>query len=58
MSGDNQVVLTPDFEGVAGLRGHRHKPARAWHYLATMEAGAIPTPISQIATRAIALAKG
>ena len=24
------IVLTPDFEGVTGLRGHSNKPERAW----------------------------
>jgi predicted ATPase len=26
------VVLTPDFEGVTGLRGHSNKPERAWNH--------------------------
>ena len=24
------VVLEPDFEAIVGLRGHSHKPERAW----------------------------
>ncbi|HUZ84337.1 MAG TPA: TOPRIM nucleotidyl transferase/hydrolase domain-containing protein, partial [Gaiellales bacterium] len=28
--GGRTVVLTPDFEGVAGLSGRSHKPERAW----------------------------
>ena len=33
------VVLEPDFEGVAGWRGHAHKPERAWRRLAHAQRG-------------------
>jgi hypothetical protein len=32
---DRVVVLEPDFEGVAGLRGHSNKPERAWNHFST-----------------------
>jgi hypothetical protein len=29
------VELAPDFEAVAGLRGHSNKPERAWNHFST-----------------------
>ncbi|HSK16279.1 MAG TPA: TOPRIM nucleotidyl transferase/hydrolase domain-containing protein [Gaiellaceae bacterium] len=29
---ERTIVLEPDFEAVAGLRGHSHKPERAWRH--------------------------
>src|SRR5512146_2202500 len=33
---ERTIVLEPDFEGVAGLRGHTHKPERAWRSFASL----------------------
>ncbi len=55
---DRRVELAPDFEGVAGLRGHRHKPARAWKSFASLEPGEVPAPLARLVERAVALARG
>jgi putative ATP-dependent endonuclease of the OLD family len=54
---DGRVELAPDFEGVAGLRGHRHKPARAWRSFATLTPGEVPEPLARVVERAVALAR-
>lgn len=57
IAGDHRVVLTPDFEGVAGLQGHTHKPARAWRSFANLKAEDMPEPLVRIATMALNLAR-
>ena len=47
------VVLEPDFEGVAGLRGHANKPERAWNHFSTPGVE-VPEPLE----RAVRLALG
>jgi AAA domain, putative AbiEii toxin, Type IV TA system len=47
------VVLEPDFEGVAGLRGHSNKPERAWNHFSTPGVE-VPEPLE----RAVRLALG
>jgi predicted ATP-dependent endonuclease of OLD family len=54
---DRRVELTPDFEGVARLRGHRHKPARAWRSFATLQASDVPAPLASLVEQAIAIAR-
>ena len=39
---EHVVVLTPDFEGVAGLRAHSHKPEHAWERFSALEPGDVP----------------
>ena len=39
------VVLTPDFEGVAGLRAHSHKPEHAWERFSAVAPGEVPAPL-------------
>jgi hypothetical protein len=58
IAGDNRVELAPDFEGVAGLRGHVHKPARAWRSFATLSADEVPPLLGRIVSRAVELARG
>lgn len=36
------IVLEPDFEGVAGLSGHRRKPERAWQRFTSLPASELP----------------
>jgi predicted ATP-dependent endonuclease of OLD family len=55
IAGHHRVELTPDFEGVAGLKGHT--PARAWHSFASLTAKDMPEPLARIATMAVALAR-
>ena len=57
IAGDHRIELTPDFEGVAGLKGHTHKPARAWRSFANLKAEDIPEPLARIATMAVTLAR-
>jgi hypothetical protein len=49
------VMLSPDFEAVAGLHGHRHKPARAWQRFSTVEPGRIPAPLRQVVEKVVGL---
>ena len=51
------VVLTPDFEAVAGLKGHRHKPEHAWRSFATITRAQLPAPLEDAAMRVLALAR-
>ena len=54
---DRTVVLAPDFEAVAGLRGHRHKPARAWQLFSHMDPGEVPQQLRDAVEKAIELAR-
>jgi hypothetical protein len=50
------VELAPDFEQVAGLRSHRHKPEHAWQRFGS--AGAqIPEPLSHAVRLVVSLAR-
>lgn len=51
------VVLEPDFESVAGIKGHRHKPERAWRQFAALTPDEIPAPLRRAAELAIELAR-
>lgn len=53
---DGRIELAPDFEGVAGLRGHRHKPARAWKSFANLEREEVPEALARLVERAVAMA--
>jgi hypothetical protein len=50
------MVLTPDFEAVAGLRGHHHKPARAWEPFSTIEQSRVPGALRRVVERVVELA--
>lgn len=52
------IVLAPDFEAVAGLRGHSHKPARAWERFAAIEREQIPAALVRAVELVVALARG
>lgn len=54
---ERTFVLTPDFEAVAGLRGHRHKPARAWQRFSRIDPELVPPPLAEAVQRVIALAR-
>jgi AAA ATPase domain len=57
-AGDERtVVLDPDFEAVAGLRGHRRKPERAWREFASRPSSEMPAPLVRVAELAISLAR-
>ena len=46
---DRIVMLEPDFEMVAGLGGHRHKPERAWNFFASLSPSEVPEPLARAA---------
>ena len=52
------VELARDFEAVAQLHGHRHKPERAWRWFALAQSEAdIPPQLSSVIRRTVALAR-
>lgn len=54
---EKTIVLEPDFEAVAGLRGHSHKPEQAWRSFAGIERAAVPPPLTTAVERVLALAR-
>jgi hypothetical protein len=54
---EHVVVLTPDFEGEAGLYGHSHKPERAWARFSALAPGDVPEPLRLAVERVVALAR-
>jgi predicted ATP-dependent endonuclease of OLD family len=51
------VVLEPDFEAVAGLAGHRHKPEHAWREFAERAPAEMPAPLVRAARLAVSLVR-
>lgn len=51
------VELAPDFEAVTGLRGHHHKPARAWEHFSHIEPEQVPAVLRDAVETAVALAR-
>jgi predicted ATP-dependent endonuclease of OLD family len=54
---ERTVVLVPDFEAVAGLRGRSHKPARAWERFSTIAPEDVPAELRLAVSRAVELAQ-
>jgi putative ATP-dependent endonuclease of OLD family len=54
---DCAFELARDFEGVAGLRGHRHKPTQAYNHFHAIGADGVPAPLRDAVHRAVALAR-
>jgi hypothetical protein len=54
---ERTVELAPDFEAVAGLHAHSHKPEHAWRRFAELEPGRIPAPLAEVVARVVALAR-
>lgn len=52
---ERAVVLVPDFEAVAGLHGHGHKPERAWRRFAGIDRTHVPPPLADATLRVLAL---
>jgi len=50
---DRAIVLEPDFEAVAGLRGHSNKPERAWNHFSTPGVE-VPEPLERAVRLALA----
>jgi predicted ATP-dependent endonuclease of OLD family len=55
---DRIVELAPDLEGVAGLRGHSHKPEHALRRFESMTAAEVPAPLAEAVTRVCEAARG
>jgi len=53
---ERTIVLEPDFEGVAGLRGHGHKPARALERFTGPRVD-VPEPLARAAELVLSLAR-
>jgi hypothetical protein len=51
------VVLAPDFEAIAGLRGHSHKPARAWERFSGLAPEQVPAQLRVAVERVVELAR-
>jgi hypothetical protein len=56
IAGGDRIELAPDFEGVAGIRGDRRKPARAWRRFSDLDRAAVPEPLARVVERAVGLA--
>ena len=54
---ERTVVLEPDFEAVAGLQGHSHKPEHAWRRFASLPSAEIPEPLVRAVELAVSLAE-
>jgi hypothetical protein len=54
---ERTVVLAPDFEAVAGLRGKSRKPERAWLRFRQLEAEEIPELLTQIVEQSLQMAQ-
>ncbi|HSI96901.1 MAG TPA: TOPRIM nucleotidyl transferase/hydrolase domain-containing protein [Gaiellaceae bacterium] len=57
LAGDRTIVLSPDFEHVAGLRGRSHKPERAWRRFASMGRDELAEPLRRAVELAVELAR-
>ena len=54
---ERTVVLAPDFEAVAGLRGRSHKPARAWERFSAIPSAEVPAPLRLAVELVVELAR-
>lgn len=53
---ERAIQLEPDFEAIARLRGHAHKPERAWRSFRSLRIGEMPEPLVRAARLATDLA--
>lgn len=53
---ERAIQLEPDFEAVARLRGHAHKPERAWRSFRSLRTAEMPEPLVRAARLAADLA--
>lgn len=51
------VVLEPDFEAVAGLSGHRHKPMRAWGRFRSLGREEFPPELARVVEISVNVAR-
>lgn len=55
---DRTIVLNPDFEHVAQLRGGSHKPERAWRRFTRIGRDELPPPLVEAIELVVQLARG
>lgn len=53
---ERTIELEPDFEGIAGLHGHAHRPAHAWKYFKSLSPSDVPRPLARMVELALAVA--
>ena len=59
LAGDGRIVeLAPDFEAVAGLPRHSHKPEQAWRHFRTLDAADVPADLRRVVELATAARGG
>ena len=54
---ERTIELVPDFEGVAGLHAHSHKPAHAWRAYANADRARVPAALAEAIARVLELAR-
>jgi hypothetical protein len=54
---DRIVMLSPDFEAVAHLHGHRRKPARAWQRFSAVGPDHVPAALRRVVETVLELAR-
>ena len=57
LGGERTIVLDPDFEHVAGLRGGSHKPERAWRRFVGVEREELPSQLEAAVEQVVGLAR-
>jgi hypothetical protein len=58
VAGEERVIeLAPDFEAIAELRGHAHKPERAWRSFTGVAPEDVPAALADAVARILALAR-
>jgi predicted ATPase len=53
----HRIVLEPDFEAVAGLKGRNNKPERAWRHFAALSPDEVPRLLAHAVELAVSLAR-
>ncbi len=54
---ERTIVLEPNFEAVARIKGHNHKPHRAWLRFTSLSRGEMPQQLAQAAELAVELSQ-
>jgi hypothetical protein len=54
---ERTIVLEPDFEAVARIKGHSHKPHRAWQRFTSLSRREMPQQLAQAAELAVELSQ-
>jgi len=54
---ERTIVLEPDFEAVAGIKGHSHKPHRAWKRFTSLGREELPHQLAEAVELAVGLSQ-